>query len=516
MIKKKPILLIKLTRLEVLSVLTNETNNKLSPNNLERYELNLYSHIFEFSFKTLQEDDPDIGFQKLLNMLGNLFVAEHCYVYENDPSVAMLENIYEWHSFENDTDSNHLSAAQMYYSPLWSVYLQKGIIFFKDINRIAKLLKSDYKILVSQNINSLIIIKIPLNNCHFVILEIQNPNPMKIYSYVKILKLISSAFILLLEKRDEYIKRHKNVISTMFFDFLEMYSSVHLINLQTDTFSTIKKRNIIYKFANEKINNCFSETFFSVLHKFVNKRYINKMISFTDLNTLPERIKNCHFISQDFLGNYSGWCRAKFIRVNSDRFSSPKQLLFTIEKINSEKNYRDRISYLSTSDDLTGLLTREYGAKSIQNALMYNYSCVFCIFDLNGFKKINDTYGHVTGDCVLKAIADSMLKQFRKDDILVRLGGDEFIIFLSQIPLSTGKTKIENFIRSLSDIQIPGLDVNSITASAGIILIPKYTSTDFETLYHYADKLMYQSKFSLTHDPVCFNYADIRINNNIV
>lgn len=473
--------------------------------------------IFILALNAVLEKDPNDGIQKLLSKLGELFNAENCYIYENNPCVSMLENTYDWHVTDNYCSSDHLSAAQIYYSPSWHSHLQKRkIVFFSNIKRFQNVLKNDYPILNAQNINSVIVCKITADNNFSIVLEVQNPKSNKIYSYVKLIKLVSSAFILLFNKRNKYVAFHKSLVSTIFFDIFNIYTSVHLIDLQTDTFRTIKKRNIIFDVANESVDNSYSKNITKVLEKMVNRKHLGIMLAFTDYKTLATRMHNNTFISQEFLGNFAGWCRARFIKVNSEGTTETNQLIFTIEKINNEKDFRDQITYLTSTDYLTGLLTREFGIPLINKYLKNNTSCVFCIFDLDKFKNINDTLGHDVGDIVLEQIAQFLKQQFRKNDVLMRLGGDEFIIFLPKIPVDLGKLKIKKFISNLASLQISETKDVAISASAGIITVPQNVSTEFDVLYHYADKLLYQSKRDPFHRPVCTDFDDIKIEKNIV
>ncbi|MBR0099799.1 MAG: GGDEF domain-containing protein [Treponema sp.] len=118
---------------------------------------------------------------------------------------------------------------------------------------------------------------------------------------------------------------------------------------------------------------------------------------------------------------------------------------------------------------------------------------MFCLFDANKFKYLNDTFGHSVGDKVLIEIANCMKKSFRPNDILTRLGGDEFVVFEPDITdKETGKAIIENFIKNIGRISIPELKKHKISISIGAVLIND--NETFEQIYKKADSLMYDCK----------------------
>jgi len=115
-------------------------------------------------------------------------------------------------------------------------------------------------------------------------------------------------------------------------------------------------------------------------------------------------------------------------------------------------------------------------------------------FDLDNFKKINDTYGHSFGDLVLKEVATRIASNIRKSDMVARIGGDEFILLLEN---THTKLDIETTIKNLShelkkDIPINGNTIN-IQCSIGYSTFPTNGITCDELLAH-ADKGMYQEK----------------------
>ncbi len=147
-------------------------------------------------------------------------------------------------------------------------------------------------------------------------------------------------------------------------------------------------------------------------------------------------------------------------------------------------------------DGLTGLYnastTRELISKRIMNKVS-DKSDAFIIIDCDVFKSINDTYGHLQGDKVLESIGENLRLSFRQSDILGRIGGDEFCVYMRDIPsidfIRTKSQQLSLLIREAN----PNL---SVSVSIGIaILNPKDAGEyNYDSLFKIADDAMYQSK----------------------
>lgn len=145
-------------------------------------------------------------------------------------------------------------------------------------------------------------------------------------------------------------------------------------------------------------------------------------------------------------------------------------------------------------DGLTGLLNRSTLVRYVQIALQSERKGVsaLCIIDLDFFKQINDDFGHQCGDDVLVAVAQIIKKEFRTSDIVGRLGGDEFMIYLSEF---TDELQLYERVASLHHrLNVTSINgLSSISASIGVVLVPGYVIT-FDDLYKLADKALYNAK----------------------
>lgn len=150
-------------------------------------------------------------------------------------------------------------------------------------------------------------------------------------------------------------------------------------------------------------------------------------------------------------------------------------------------------------DPLTNVLNKgamlEATSHHLQHPPKKDYHALLFL-DLDDFKYVNDHFGHSFGDFLLKTLAERLQINTRTDDIVGRVGGDEFIIFLKDIPtLDIVKTKAEQLLRSTSRPVVDREQSHCINGSIGIAVYPDHGRT-YEELYHHADLALYRSKQS--------------------
>ncbi len=115
------------------------------------------------------------------------------------------------------------------------------------------------------------------------------------------------------------------------------------------------------------------------------------------------------------------------------------------------------------------------------------------ILDVDNFKTLNDTLGHQMGDRALQDIAEILRHHFRDYDIICRLGGDEFLVFMRDIPEETICRNAASLLKKLNLTYSEGQISIHVTASAGIVLVSD-ASIDPQELYRRADEALYQVK----------------------
>ncbi len=126
-------------------------------------------------------------------------------------------------------------------------------------------------------------------------------------------------------------------------------------------------------------------------------------------------------------------------------------------------------------------------------ARRYGLDASIVFFDLDGFKSINDTYGHAAGDKVLCAVADVLVQQTRESDLLGRIGGDEFVAILTSVSPDTAKQKAEQLSDAIANICVRH-DGQELSVSASIGIAPLDDTYSPEEQISRADEAMYAAK----------------------
>jgi diguanylate cyclase (GGDEF)-like protein len=116
------------------------------------------------------------------------------------------------------------------------------------------------------------------------------------------------------------------------------------------------------------------------------------------------------------------------------------------------------------------------------------------VLDLDGFKEVNDAFGHAYGDAMLRRVSMRMSMALREYDLIARIGGDEFVIVLPEIDdLDAARAVADKLIAAASDDFTTGERLAHMGASVGIAIFPS-DGQDFDSLLRRADAAMYQSK----------------------
>ena len=159
---------------------------------------------------------------------------------------------------------------------------------------------------------------------------------------------------------------------------------------------------------------------------------------------------------------------------------------------NNEVLYKKAIT-----DALTGVYNREFMkeflSKKIEEAKRYDFPLSIAMIDIDFFKKINDTYGHLTGDCILKELSNLMQENFRGSDTIIRYGGEEFLIIMPFTNLDNAYKKLEKFRKIVENYSFCGKQKLHITISVGLA---ELENENMNELIQKADENLYKAKNS--------------------
>ncbi|MBU3188354.1 GGDEF domain-containing protein [Clostridium bowmanii] len=237
--------------------------------------------------------------------------------------------------------------------------------------------------------------------------------------------------------------------------------------------------------------------------------YVKAFESFSQSKILVESYKDLYLLKDiqkqrsklaELMGdiNLAYNIQKEYIALLSDISKSELELVAIKLQIKHSMTLMEK---KANTDYLTGIYNRSYMETTVNGFLKQahkdNERIICMVFDLDGFKSINDEYGHLFGDEVIKQVSEACSSMLRENDIFARFGGDEFVIILKGMTLENGEKKAEqilNIVRNLNILndgkRIP------ITISIGITDNLTCAAMYFNELFNVADLRLYKAKNS--------------------
>ncbi len=211
-------------------------------------------------------------------------------------------------------------------------------------------------------------------------------------------------------------------------------------------------------------------------------------------------------------GRWSGeiWNRAKDGRVYPetltisavyDRSSKVQHYVALFSDITQSKEQERQLERMAHFDALTNLPNRNLLADRLQQAMAQAHQrgqmlAVACV-DLDGFRSVNENYGQEAGDFLLMSVAQRMKLAIREADTLARIGGDEFVAVLNDLPdAEAARPILENLLACASEPDLFGEVSVHVSASIGVVFYPQTEEIDADQLLRQAGQAMYQSKLA--------------------
>lgn len=170
-------------------------------------------------------------------------------------------------------------------------------------------------------------------------------------------------------------------------------------------------------------------------------------------------------------------------------------LIIYMVKRNSQKNRA--LLKASQTDALTGLYNKKVTEEQINAILKEQPDALhaFLILDLDRFKEVNDGYGHAAGDAVLCGFAQLLQSYFRENDVVGRIGGDEFIVFMKHVDSKDSvRSRVDSLVRKIGELEFTDMP-ERITSSIGVAFAPEQGDC-YMDLYKTADGALYETKRS--------------------
>lgn len=284
----------------------------------------------------------------------------------------------------------------------------------------------------------------------------------------------------------------------------------------TKMIQEINKKNLIY----EEERRDFQEHQYELINK--------KLLSFNvDLNGIITKVNRAftYFFNRsekEIIGNHF----SSFFQTRDLNFSNKETLIFNAINPKNEvisfhadiipvseggvvyeniiicqditylKQIEKELQFAAWHDSLTGLPNRSQLLKKIDQAIENRSHFTLCFVDLDKFKPVNDTYGHHAGDMLLKHIARLLSNFVREDDIVARIGGDEFIILFHSISKENEIKKMVQRLYTIPEknpLHYTNTDIIEFGFSIGYASYP-HDASDAQELLNIADQAMYENK----------------------
>ncbi|HWH13473.1 MAG TPA: diguanylate cyclase, partial [Miltoncostaeaceae bacterium] len=182
------------------------------------------------------------------------------------------------------------------------------------------------------------------------------------------------------------------------------------------------------------------------------------------------------------------WVIANLVFIRDDA-GRPLCWLGQFQDIGPRKRREERLAHLAEHDELTGAANRRGVMRALERRLADTAGGALLVLDLDGFKAVNDRYGHAAGDDLLVAVAAALHARLREGDVVGRLGGDEFAVILP----GTGAEGARAIAAVLANA-VARAARGAVTASCGIALYAEGAGSDPAALLARADAEMYRAK----------------------
>jgi diguanylate cyclase (GGDEF)-like protein len=294
-----------------------------------------------------------------------------------------------------------------------------------------------------------------------------------------------------------YLREQLDIVETLSRDYYNIFK----INPQTGGVVILKLDGYVTKGmegAGEKVYS------YDVLYKqYVKDRVYSEdqewMYDAISLETIKNKLKD----NPEYVSSYRvidkgevDYYQFTYILINANIQGSDILAGFkNVDDIVASAKERQNLEILASTDIMTGILNRGSGEQKVIEAMANNQAGMLCILDVDNFKDINDDYGHNVGDKVIRGIADALKHVFRDEDIIFRLGGDEYALYVMNLNgEEAGREMMDRFFKEIAAMDIPELGDNRICVSAGAVFFKDGDKRSFENLYKLADSGVYESK----------------------
>lgn len=467
---------------------------------MKRYE----QVINEALRSALNYDTPDDQINEFIGFFGKHIGSDRIYIFEDSEERHATDNTYEWCADGVIPEINELQNVDMDIIDWWYETFSKGeSIIITDVEDLKEEHRISYDLLRAQNVKNVVVCSLYYKDEIRGFFGVDNPPISDYRALTTFLNMIGTLLISFLKVRNSFRNSNKLAKLSSYSSLSKIYESMYFINVQTGKYHIVKTtaqyngylEKDVRKIGEYAILDDFCGHIERIADKICMESRMEESLEFIDLRTVEERLHGKNSIAHEFVDKRRGWCRSRFIPVDYDEDGRLLHVIYCIESIDEEKKRENRLLYLAQTDLMTGLCNRGSGERRINELLQERTGGLLCLLDCDKFKAVNDTYGHSVGDKVIIAVAESLQKSCRENDVLLRFGGDEFAIFMPGLLEQKSAEKFfDRLFENVGEIAIEEMQGKHVEISLGACFYDGSEFVSFDQLYRNADHAMYQSK----------------------
>lgn len=336
----------------------------------------------------LEYDTPEGQINEFISFFGKHIGSDRIYIFEDDEEHHVTNNTYEWCAEGITPQIEHLQGVNMEVIDWWYDTFDEGkSVIISDVEELKGVHQVSYNMLKYQNVCK--VVASPL--CHKGQIKgffgVDNPPAVDYNALTMFLDMIGTMLISLLKIRNTFQKEQYNASMSSYSALSEIYLCMHLIDIKTGKYEQIKNVKHVEKECEELDQENFSKRVYTTMKYFCTEMYLSSVLEFVDLSTLDRRLMETNTIVHEFIGTVSGWCRERFIKVDSDEKGRLWHVLYCVEVIDEQKRREKKLLYLSETDSMTGINNRGSGERKITEFLEKKKGGLFCLLDCDKFKK---------------------------------------------------------------------------------------------------------------------------------
>lgn len=475
------------------------------------YQNRLKEKVLDISRRFIGLDDyeeVDIALSEVIKELGLIMNADYSYIYLIDENEKEINKIYNWCKdndiknliFENRDDFKELNL-DLLLPELKD--MNNIIVRNKDEKDYYKNNKKLCKMLDSQNISACFIIPLIFKGKFQGLLGLDSIKPRE-WSQTEIgtLEIISDILINIIKQKEteERLRERKELLERVQSVLKENQTYLQqLFDRSPDAIVLLDPNERVIK-----INQSFQELF-EYKQSEIEGSNINDIIVPEELIEEGEKatqqvVREEIYINETIRESKSGeMINVSIVAYPIIQGDEVIGIYAFYKDISDRKKEEDRIKYLSFHDQLTGLYNRRYFENEmdkLNDSRKYPISII--VADLNYLKEINDNYGHATGDRYIKLSATVLDDATRHEDIVARIGGDEFAVLLPETNFESAKLIVERINSRLDDLN-KTIDPEIMLALGSATAENSHDS--LELIFKKADNRMYRNKAEIKNNP---------------